>query len=177
MLYAPSATGKSSSLSTGAKAGIGAGVAVAAIIFLVLLGFIFYQRKQTSKLRNSQGPPAGLSGAALDSAGKSELEGLGLAGAEKAGLASKNDSSILTTPGRVEGYEAGAAVLETGSRLSNAADINAGLPLTTEERRELDSRRRAAELSGQGFDIPTEEGIGERAELEERRKHIHELGA
>ena len=100
-----------------------------------------------------------------------------MVGADKAGLAKENEGSTLMTQGRVEGYEAGAAILETGGGLSNAAHISAGLPLTTEERRELDSRRRAAELSGQGRDIPMEEGIGERVELEERRKLTYELGA
>jgi hypothetical protein len=89
----------------------------------------------------------------------------------------ENEGSILVTGGGAEGYEAEAAILEREGRLSNTAEIGAGLPLTTDERRELDNRRRAAELSGHGRDIPKEEGIRERVELEERRKVIYELGA
>jgi hypothetical protein len=100
-----------------------------------------------------------------------------LAGADKVGMDNENKGSILVTGGGAERCEAEAAILERESRLSNTADIGTELPLTVDEKRELDNRRRAAELSGHGRDIPTEEGIGERVELEERRKHIYELGA
>ena len=174
---ATSVTSKSSSLSTGAKAGIGAGAAITGLLFLSLISFIFYQRKQTAKLRNSQPPVGGPSGAALDNARKAELEGLGLAGADGVSLDNEKESSTLVTRSGVERCEGEAATRETGGRLSNTASIGAGLPLTADERRELDNRRRAAELSGHGRDIPTEEGIGERVELEERRKLVYELGA
>lgn len=92
------------------------------------------------------------------------------------GMDNENKGSILVTGGGAEKCEAEAAILEREGRLSNTADIGAGLPLTTDERRELDNKRHAAELSGHGRDIPTEEGIRERVELEERRKLIYELG-
>jgi hypothetical protein len=92
-------------------------------------------------------------------------------------MGNENKGSILATVSRAERPEAETAIPERDGRLSNTADIGAGLPLTGDEKRELDNRRRAAELSGRGLDIPTEEGTGERVELEERRKHIHELGA
>jgi hypothetical protein len=177
ILYSTSTISKSSSLSTGAKAGIGTGVAITGLLFLSLISFIFYQRRQTAKLRNSQAPARGLGGAALDNARKAELEGLGLAGADKVGMDNENEGSILVTGDGAERCEAEAAILEREGRLSNTTDIGAGLPLTTDERRELDNRRRAAELSGHGRDIPTEEGMRERVELEERRKLIYELGA
>lgn len=41
-------------------------------------------------------------------------------------------------------------------------------PLSEEERQELESRRRAAELSGERG-VVVREGMGERSELEERR--------
>jgi hypothetical protein len=41
----------SSALSSGAKAGIGIGAALAVIIIIILLAFIFYQRRQNSKLK------------------------------------------------------------------------------------------------------------------------------
>jgi len=56
-----------------------------------------------------------------------------------------------------------------------------GEPLTVEEKKELDRRRRAAELGGGEPIGPVEMGdgkggvIGERAELEARRKKAREM--
>jgi hypothetical protein len=45
--------------------------------------------------------------------------------------------------------------------------------LSEDERKELDRRRRAAELSGEG-NVVVQEGVGERGELEARRR-VYEL--
>lgn len=55
----------------------------------------------------------------------------------------------------------------------------AGEPLNEEEKAELESKRRAAELEGNVPNSPVEVGAGERAELESRRrlaKDMFELG-
>jgi hypothetical protein len=68
---------------------------------------------------------------------------------------------------------------ELGSGRPRGAELAAGEPLNEEEKAELESRRRTAELEGNVPNSPVEVGAGERAELESRRrlaKDMFELG-
>jgi hypothetical protein len=60
-------------------------------------------------------------------------------------------------------------------RMEDVAVAEMPAPLSGEEKRELERRRRAAELSAE-LQIPVEPGIDERSELEARRR-VYEIGS
>ncbi|KAG4419637.1 hypothetical protein IFR04_007234 [Cadophora malorum] len=67
---------------------------------------------------------------------------------------------------------------EMGEKRIKKPDMQIYVPLTVDEKRELDRRRRASELEGGGMAV--EMDGGERAELEARRRmarDLHELGS
>jgi hypothetical protein len=163
----------SSALSSGAKAGIGIGAALAVIIITALLAFIFYQRRQNSKSKNRLQAKGGTA-----STGIFELSSAGgaISGIEKKNMAGdKMGSSGLQGGGNSPvspASQAAAATFSEEGRIPSVAEMTA--PLSVEEKQELECRRRAAELSGAGTDIPVETGGGERNELE-ARKRVYEM--
>jgi hypothetical protein len=163
----------SSPLSSGAKAGIGIGAALAVIIIIALLAFIFYQRRRHSKLGNAV-PAKGTA----TSTGIFELNGAGRA---FSGMEKNNMAGDRKRPSGLQGggnsvvspaSQAGVATFPEEGRVLNVAEM--AVPLSVEEKQELERRRRATELSGAGLDIPVETGIGERNELEARRR-VYEM--
>jgi len=67
---------------------------------------------------------------------------------------------------------------EMGEKRIKKPDMQIYVPLTVDEKRELDRRRRASELEGGRMAV--EMDGGERAELEARRRmarDLHELGS
>lgn len=67
---------------------------------------------------------------------------------------------------------------EMGEERNKSPDMQIYVPLTVDEKKELDRRRRASELEGGGMAV--EMDGGERAELEARRRmarDLHELGS
>jgi hypothetical protein len=59
---------------------------------------------------------------------------------------------------------------DAAGRIFNKPELEAGKPLNKQEKAELESRRRAAELQGNSPVEILEIGGGERAELEARRR-------
>jgi hypothetical protein len=163
----------SSVLSSGAKAGIGIGAALAVVIITALLAFIFYQRRQNFKSKNglqTEGGAASTSIFELSGAGRaiSAVEKQNTAGEKKgsSGLQGGGNSPVSLAS------QAGAATFGQDKQMPNMAEM--AVPLSVEEKQELERRRRAAELSGAGTDIIVETGIGERNELEARRR-VYEM--
>ncbi|KUJ23481.1 uncharacterized protein LY89DRAFT_728226 [Mollisia scopiformis] len=157
----------SSDLSSGAKAGIGIGAALAVGIIIALLAFIFYQRRRHSN--NDVRPERRAA-----SLGTFELSDTGkpISGTKRKPIATER-----TRPSELQGGSSLSSKTETatfpeGERLLNVAEMQA--PLTVDEKQELQRRRRAAELSVTGPDIPVATGFGERNELEARRR-VYEM--
>jgi len=112
--------------------------------------------------------PTGISGPA-------ELGGLGVAGAAANDMNDGKRKSEISGVGVAPASPVSkpkAAGFPERPPLPDVAEMSA--PLSGEEKRELERRRRAAELSGDGWDIPVEIGDMERVELEARRK-VYEL--
>jgi hypothetical protein len=133
------------------------------------LGLLLWQRKKYAMLKKTQvaAGPTGISGPA-------ELGGLGVAGAAANDVNDGKRKSKISGVGVAPASPVSkpkAAGFPERVPLPDVAEISA--PLSVEEKQELE-RRRAAELSGDGWDIPVEVGDGERVELEARRK-VYEL--
>ncbi|KAE9372646.1 hypothetical protein N431DRAFT_244503 [Stipitochalara longipes BDJ] len=168
----------SSGLSSGAKAGIGIGAALVAVIIGSLLAFIFYQRR-----RNSKAGQAGAEGGAA-STGISELGGAARPfPTEKKNPPAAQDATRVSelhggaeTTGKPPVSPATVAAFPEKSGMRHnvgIAEMESAAPLSVDEKRELERRRRAAELSGER-DIDVEAAEGERSELEARRR-VYEL--
>jgi hypothetical protein len=127
-----------------------------------LLAFIFWQRRQHTKLRESR-ILAELAG----SSGVAELGGAGIGGAA---VGDKKDAKRMSDlhGGRGNVSPISPKAAEKPPLPPKGAEMAA--PLSVEEKQELERRRRAAELSGAGGEILVEAGEGERGELEARRR-------
>ncbi|KAF4629521.1 hypothetical protein G7Y89_g8624 [Cudoniella acicularis] len=151
----------SSGLSTGAKSGIGIGVALGAVVILLLVTFIVYQRQQNSKLKSAAGTHQA-------SNTRNGIYEMGAEGGAAAGVITdekKRASELhgIATPVNPMSPVRDAPVVYPG--VTNEK----GQPLSFEEKQELERRRQAAELSGAGNHTPVASGDGERNELETRR--------
>ena len=152
----------------GAKAGIGIGVVFAVVLILALLAFILYQRKQNAKLKKAQNS----TGTGLTFTGVPELGGKGLftaaLPATESGSAAERSSRVSELQGGLASPVSPVSRTRSPEWLDNAV-AEAAAPLSMEEKKELEGRRRAAELSGVGREIAIEKEEGERGELEARR--------
>lgn len=174
-----------SSLSTGAKAGVGVGAAIGALVIIALLTTLARWLRRDSQPR--PGPHYGGSGGNGGNGGLAELGVAPIAAGEKKNGRSRPGDQVPTDagganvrPGRTAGQPlpdaAGAEVLLPAEKTPTAGHIaELGAPLSPAEKQELQNRRRAAQLTGQGADIPVEDGSAQRRELEARRKAVYEL--